>query len=136
MILFFDTETTGLPDFKRPISDDSQPHIIQLGAILAEDDGTERACVNVVSYPGIPIPKAASDVHGITDDIALRGGIFPATLTRLFVDLLASADLLVAHNLKFDLFLAELLKNSRVINQVYRNLLICDLTQFFRSNKK
>lgn len=43
MILFFDTETTGLPDRYTPLNSDRQPHCVQLAALLMEDDGTERA---------------------------------------------------------------------------------------------
>lgn len=103
MILFFDTETTGMVDFHMPPDHESQPHLVQLGLLLAEDDGTEHACVSVIVDPGVPIPEAASAVHGITDEIVKRCGIQPIGAVGIFFGLLRSAGLLVAHNTDFDL---------------------------------
>lgn len=61
MFLFFDTETTGL----------KSPHIVQLAALLTEEDGRECARLNVIIQPeGWTIPDEAAAVHGITTDIA------------------------------------------------------------------
>lgn len=32
LVYFFDTETTGLPQFKLPSNDPSQPHLVDLAA--------------------------------------------------------------------------------------------------------
>lgn len=103
MILFFDTETTGMVDFRMPPDHESQPHLVQLGLLLTENDGTERACVSVIVNPGVPIPVAASDIHGITDEIAKLCGIKPVGSVGIFFGLRAKVDVLVAHNVDFDL---------------------------------
>ena len=36
LALFYDTETTGLPDFKAPSEAQHQPHIVQLAALLVD----------------------------------------------------------------------------------------------------
>lgn len=107
MILFFDTETTGLPDLRQPMNHPCQPHLVQLACLLTEDDGTERASVNLIVNPGIPIPPGAAAVHGITDDIADRAGIPPQIATSIWHRLAERADLIVAHNIKFDIALIE-----------------------------
>lgn len=108
-ILFFDTETTGLPDKRSPVTAKHQPHVVQLAAILTEDDGTERASINLIVNPGVAIPKGASDVHGITDEVAAKYGVLPKIVAYAFRSMVARADLVVAHNIEFDLFLMEAL---------------------------
>jgi len=103
VILFFDTETTGLPNFRAPMSDDSQPHLVQLACLLTEDDGTERASLSLIVNPGVPIPAGAAAVHGITDLIADRAGVSNATAVAMWGRLAKRADMLVAHNIRFDM---------------------------------
>ncbi|HEY8351659.1 MAG TPA: hypothetical protein VIK87_03855, partial [Sphingomonadales bacterium] len=58
-ILFYDTETTGLPLFSEPSSDPRQPHIVQAAAVLV-DAGTRKAIssINLISRPdGWEIPE-------------------------------------------------------------------------------
>lgn len=107
MILFFDTETTGLPNFRAPMSDDSQPHLVQLACLLTEDDGTERASLSLIVNPGVPIPAGASAVHGITDLIADRAGVSTGTATAMWNRFAERADLIVAHNIRFDMAVME-----------------------------
>ncbi|MCB0099671.1 MAG: 3'-5' exonuclease [Caldilineaceae bacterium] len=58
-IIFFDLETTGV--------DTENDRIVQIGAIKRFPDGqTEEK--NILVNPQRPIPKPASEVHGITDD--------------------------------------------------------------------
>lgn len=105
MILFFDTETTGRPDFRRPVDDTFQPQIVQLAALLTEDDGTERASFSIVVLPSCTIPSGAAAVHGITDQIADRCGVSPKLALMLWDDLAGRAETIVAHNIRFDWFL-------------------------------
>jgi DNA polymerase-3 subunit epsilon len=41
--LAFDTETTGIPDWKMPSESEYQPHLVQLAAILVDADTREKA---------------------------------------------------------------------------------------------
>lgn len=110
MILFFDTETTGLPDRYTPLNSDRQPHCVQLAALLTEDDGTERASLNLIVHPdGWTIPEAAARVHGITTEMAQRCGVREAIAAAAFYDLTKKADLLVAHNIKFDVQIIDIM---------------------------
>lgn len=107
MIIFFDTETTGLPDWRMPIDHECQPHIVQIACILTEDDGRERASLNLIVDPGVAIPDGAARVHGITNEVAARCGVPAAVAVKTFANLLAAADVLVAHNIKFDAALLD-----------------------------
>ena len=92
MILFFDTETTGL----------FPGRIIQLSYIMT--DGENTASKNFffgVSY----IEPSATMVHGFTVEKIqkLSGGkTFSCDIDEIYDDFL-SADLIVAHNVKFDI---------------------------------
>ncbi len=76
MILFFDTETTGLPPRGAPIDDPRQPHLVQLAAMLADDDGRVLFAMSEIIRPdGYSVPEQASNVHGITTEIAEAVGL-------------------------------------------------------------
>jgi len=95
-VAVLDTETTGL----YPASD----RIIEIAVVLLEvDRATGQTLREMDRYqalqdPGRPIPWAALAVHGITDAM-VRGQRIDAERVR---QLLANADLLVAHNSGFD----------------------------------
>lgn len=77
LILFYDTETTGLPLFKEPSEDPRQPHIVQLGAILADEQTREElAQLDLIIKPdGWEISDEAAAVHGISMERALAEGV-------------------------------------------------------------
>ncbi len=101
--LVFDTETTGLVEFTKKHNDPVQPHAVQLGMELIDDDKEE-----VISSVGLIIraekkshPKA-EDVHRITSEVMDAVGIPPKMAADLFLTLATKADRLVAHNIDFD----------------------------------
>lgn len=117
-VLFFDTETSGLPLFRAPSSDPGQPHCVQIAAILTDDRGAEKASINLIVKPeGWEIPEAASNVHGITTEMADRYGIREAVASAMFYDLLCRADTHVAHNVKFDRQIVEIMFARASINR-------------------
>lgn len=101
--LFYDTETTGLPDFKAPSEAEHQPHIVQLAALLVDLDTRETLhTIDVIIRPdGWSIPEESSAVHGITQEHALEVGISEASAITEFMDLWAGR-LRIAHNEQFD----------------------------------
>ena len=103
MILFYDTETTGFVYDQMPPDHDCQPYIVQLACLLTEDDGTERSHVNLVVKAAVPIPEAASKVHGITTEIAERCGVSQAFAAATWCRMATIAKKTVAHNVKFDM---------------------------------
>jgi len=101
--LFFDTETTGKADFRLPPDAKCQPRIVQLAALLTTFDGQEMASLNVIIKPdGFTIPKEASDIHGITTELALGYGVEEISALRVFDQMLMRAQTAVAHNFQFD----------------------------------
>lgn len=103
MILFFDTETTGKADFKAAFSAKHQPNLVQIGACLCDEDGTERAVLDLIIKPdGWEIPADVSAIHGITQELAERCGVASIAALRVFAAMLSRADLIVAHNISFD----------------------------------
>jgi DNA polymerase III epsilon subunit-like protein len=103
MILFFDTETTGLVDWKSPANASHQPRLVQFAALLTDDEGNEEQSVSLIIKPeGFVIPEVVSALHGITQEKALRQGVPCEAVRLIFHDLCSAVSLLVAHNIKFD----------------------------------
>lgn len=110
MYLFFDTETTGLPDYKLPLEDDNQPHIVQLACLLTNEDGREMITWKSPIVPeGYEIDEQdrAFEVNKISNDIARRYGVTLAQSLRMFRSFEQRATLKVAHNYRFDGFLLK-----------------------------
>ncbi len=105
-ILFFDTETTGFFDDRLPVDHEAQPYIVQLAAQLCKDDGSAIAGFCFIVDPGISngisIPEPAAAVHGITDEKAVQFGMSAEFALSAFTHLYQRADLVCAHNIKFD----------------------------------
>jgi len=103
MILVFDTETSGLPAWRLPADHPSQPRLVQLAALLLDDSLEEHACFSAIVRPdGWTIPKEASDLHGITTEMACDLGLPLRFVLSTLVEFAARIDLRVAHNLDFD----------------------------------
>lgn len=105
LALFYDTETTGLPDFKAPSESPNQPHIVQLAACLVDMGNRQTiSSMDVVIRPnGWTIPAEVSEVHGITNEYAGAVGIEEKTALDMFMELWAGPGRLrVAHNESFD----------------------------------
>jgi DNA polymerase-3 subunit epsilon len=109
MILFFDTETSAIADFDKRASDPSQPHLVQLAAILTTDTGDVMESHNVIIKPeGWTIPQDVIDIHGITNEIAAQWGIPEARAISLLWSMIEKSKLIVAHNFTFDKFVARI----------------------------
>lgn len=103
MRLTFDTETTGIANFKLPPNHPSQPRVIQLGAILKDDHNHVVAELNLLVKPvGFTIPDEAAAIHRITTEQALKYGLKIETVIKLFMQLVRMADLLVGFNIAYD----------------------------------
>jgi DNA polymerase-3 subunit epsilon len=104
-LLFFDTDTTGLPDWRSPSDASHQPHVIQAAAILTDELGNELHEWQTIIQPGpgaVMAPEALA-AHGISLDRAMDEGVPLADAWRDFCDLIAQANGIVGHNISFDI---------------------------------
>ena len=103
--LIFDTETTGMVEFRKPPEHQSQPDLIQLGMLLVDtEDWKARARHSflVQLNEGVRIDPGAREAHGISEEECARYGIVPIVACSLFNQVCLQADIIVAHNLSFD----------------------------------
>lgn len=100
-MIFFDTETTGL--IKKGIQDpNKQPRIIEIGLILATDEGETRAMYTTLLNPGEPLSPIITKITKLTDADLVNAPTFPEVLPEL-IAFFRRSNVLVAHNLEFDL---------------------------------
>lgn len=105
MLLFIDTETTGIPkNYKAPASDLANwPRMVQVAWLLADDQEKElESAEHIVKPQGYAIPADAARVHGITTEKALAEGAELATVLASLEAAMGKAQVLVAHNMAFD----------------------------------
>lgn len=102
-VLIFDTETTGLPLWKEPSDHPDQPRLVDIACDLWSDPETLVDSFDAIVNPGIEIPEELAALHGITTEIALAEGIMPAVMLDRFFDMVSRADLIVGHNVSFDI---------------------------------
>ncbi|MCH9627979.1 MAG: 3'-5' exonuclease DinG [Chlamydiales bacterium] len=84
-LIYYDTETTGV----RPEKD----RIIEIAAY----DPKQKREFEMLINPGIPIPKEASAIHGISDEMVASAPSF-AEVGALFIAFCEGETVLVAHN--------------------------------------
>jgi len=101
--LYFDTETTGKLNYNAPAIHNSQPHLVQLCALLQDESGEIVSEVNLIVRPeGYDIPAEAAAIHRIDTALALSVGVRLSNACFIFRDLMERADIAVAHNIDFD----------------------------------
>jgi len=93
-LICFDIESTGLS-----VKND---RIVQLAIIKIFADGRENLVKTRLINPGIPIPKAASDVHHLTDDMVKDQPSFDRVAKSLF-DLIGDSDFCTFNGNRFDI---------------------------------
>lgn len=95
MILFLDTETTGI--------NKAIDRIVQIAWIIADSEGLISTQKNFIIKPdGFFIPKSSSAIHGITNDIAEKNGSSLEDVLNELAEDAEEAEMLVAHNASFD----------------------------------
>lgn len=105
-ILFFDTETTGLPkNWSSPMSDlDNWPRVIQLAASSYREDGEKIDSFELLIKPNgweVPNEKFWID-NGFSNNTSIKHGIPIKEALSIFSDHHDTCDFLVAHNMSYD----------------------------------
>ena len=131
MLLFFDTETTGLPrNWKAPVTDvNNWPRLVQLAFLLYDREGNRisEKCF-IIKPDGYKIPADAVRIHGITTEKATCEGKELKSVLQEFSDVADRSNYLVAHNISFDekIVGAELLRN-RMADCILAKKKICTM---------
>ena len=110
MHLIVDTETSGFYQALLPLDDPNQGRVIQLAALLLDEELNEVAQFSSLIYPSTwIIQPGAQKVHNISQERCDKYGIpidiALATLTGFF----DCAEAIVAHNYRFD---SQMLQNE------------------------
>ncbi len=101
-LVFFDTETTGLPLWNDPSDDPRQPHLVQLACGVFTPEREMISSLDILIRPdGWGIPEEVSKIHRITTDMAFEYGVPESEAIELFLSLLGTRKR-VAHNTTFD----------------------------------
>lgn len=103
-IVFFDTETTGLPIWNEPSDSEGQPHLTQIGALVVHAETREvLSSIDLTIRPaGWEIPKEVSAINQLTTDYCKAIGVNERLALEVFLDLIADAKTIIAHNSSFD----------------------------------
>ena len=104
MLLFLDTETTGLPKYSATDPIEKWPRVVQLAWSLYDSDGTRESRNSFIIYPtDFAIPLDSARIHGITTERAKAEGVSLFKVLPQFNADVEKAETVVAHNLDFDL---------------------------------
>ena len=104
LLFFYDTETSGLPDWKSPSEAEHQPHIVQAaGAIVDSETRETIASIELIAKPdGWVIPDEVAAIHGITTERALQLGVPEREVLTAMLAMWNRCEFRVAHNEQFD----------------------------------
>jgi len=124
-ILFYDSETTGLPLWSQPSEHPDQPHITQLAAELCVEATGEtlRQMSLIVRPDGYTIPDEVAELTGITTELALAEGIEASAVLHQFLEMWKDCDQRAGHNESFDM---RILRIAIMRDSVYNGMFMPD----------
>jgi len=99
--LFFDIETTGLPEKNANWETDFRlgfPYIVSISWIWNDD-----VYDLIINQEGREIPAEAVAIHGITSEVANASPHHLKDILSLFMQHAAASDLIIGHNVYFDI---------------------------------
>lgn len=122
-VLVFDTETTGLPTNKYEAQRgrwyNYWGHIVQLSWVLYDTSTncllqTEDKIIHL--QDNIELPEDSVNIHGVTREMMVTRGIRIEDALSLFRIALQSCDMIVGHNIEFDINMvrAEMIRSGAI----------------------
>lgn len=123
-LAFFDVETTGL--------DKEKDKIVEICILVLQDfDDPDPLIYHQLINPGMPIPKSASDLHGITDADVLEMPHFGDVAQQIFA-FMANCDICGFNSNFFDVPMLYFHFNRAGINWDYKAVNFIDIGQIFK----
>ncbi|WP_372473787.1 exonuclease domain-containing protein [Capnocytophaga sp. ARDL2] len=125
-ICFFDLETTGI--------DIAKDKIVEISILKVYPNGNKESKTWLVN-PGRPIPKQASDVHGITDEKVANEPLFKELAPQIY-NMIKDSDLAGFNSDRFDipLLVEELLRAE--IDFDMKNRVAVDIQTIFHKKEE
>lgn len=130
--LFFDTETTGLPqNWDTPVSElDNWPRLVQISWLIYKNGIKISSSDFIIKPNGFNIPISASNINGITTERAKREGVPLQVVLDEFDKVVEQADLIIAHNISFDekIIHAEFIRSNKLCGLEFKRT-ICTMKE-------
>ncbi len=105
-VLYFDTETTGLPRRRNALPTDFEAYdsarVVELAWQLRADERVLRSEQHLVYPEGFDIGAFVTGIHGVSTEMAITYGEPVSDVLSSFAKAVAMCDEIVAHNLDFD----------------------------------
>ena len=106
-LLIFDTECSGLIPKTSGNDLKNLPHIVQLSWIMYNTKTKSYVENDFILKIPILVPEDSTKIHGITNDISDNGYDF-SEIVDMFLNDIKKCDMLVAHNIQYDLNMLEI----------------------------
>lgn len=120
-IIVLDLETTG--------TDPDRDMIVEITALKIFVGGSEEERTSYIN-PGIPIPKAATDVHGITDAMVKDKPTF-AHVSKALLQFISGCDIVGFHSNGFDIPMLNSMFNRVGLTWDWRSVNLIDARNIF-----
>ena len=129
--LYFDTETSGFINKKLANDDKKQAWIVQIGFIYEVDNNILNQGCFLINSEGRIIHPGAQKVHKISTELTDLYGISEKYIADILKYFLFNSDLIVGHNISFDLDMLKMLlaRNGYLISDdIYLKIpIICTM---------
>lgn len=101
--LLIDTETSGLPDYKRPADAPGQPRMAEFAGILIDADGeVESEYQRYIKPEGWSMTPEATEINGITDEMLHAEGVPVAEVLDFYAQHIQAGRMIIAYGAQFD----------------------------------